>query len=99
MATAIHCYRHRYGNALGEPALERLERQLADMPEIKAPTIVQHGEMDTVNPSSTSEGQESWFSGYFERRLLPGIGHCPPAEDPEAVVQAIDEILRRSAQN
>ena len=99
VATAIHSYRHRYVTAPGDPNLEPLETLLAGRPEITAPTIVLHGEMDTVTPPSTSEGQESMFRGYFERRLLPRVGHCPPAEEPAAVVRAIDEILRHSAQN
>jgi pimeloyl-ACP methyl ester carboxylesterase len=99
VATAIHSYRHRYANAPGDTALEPLEAALAGKPEIKAPTIVLHGEVDTVNPPSTSEGRESQFADYFERRLLPNVGHCPPAEDPEAVVRAIGDVLRHSAQS
>jgi pimeloyl-ACP methyl ester carboxylesterase len=94
VATAIQSYRHRYANAPGDPAFDSLEAALAGRPKIKAPTIVLHGAMDTVNPPSTSEGQESRFSGYFERRVLPNVGHCPPAEDPDSVVCAIDDILR-----
>jgi pimeloyl-ACP methyl ester carboxylesterase len=99
VATAIQSYRHRCANAPGHPTLEPLEILLAGKPEIKAPTIVLHGEMDTVNPPSTSQEQKSQFSGYFERRLLPSVGHCPPAEDPEAVIRAIDDVLRHSAQS
>jgi pimeloyl-ACP methyl ester carboxylesterase len=98
VSTAVHSYRHRYANAPGDPGCESFEAALADKPKIKASTIVLHGEMDTVNPPSTSEGQESQFSGFFERRLLPGVGHCPPAEAPEAVVRAIEDVLRHSAQ-
>jgi len=39
----------------------------------------------------TSAGKESFFSGRYERVLLPGVGHFPPREDPARVSQ---EILR-----
>jgi pimeloyl-ACP methyl ester carboxylesterase len=31
-----------------------------------------------------------------KKRLLPGAGHCPPAEAPELVAEVIDEILSYS---
>lgn len=94
--TVIHSYRHRYGNAPGDPALESLEQRLAQKPKIAAPTIALEGEDDGVNPPSTSEGQEYLFTGHYERRLLAGIGHCPPAEAPDTFASAIEDILRIS---
>lgn len=57
------------------------------------PTIALHGEADMVDPPVDAEYQESHFSGSYERRMLPGIGHCAPAEAPEAVSRAIEDIL------
>ena len=94
VATVIHSYRHRYAAAAGDPALEELERQLAKKPVIACATIVLHGESDPLEQPSTSEGQEHLFSGHYERRLLPGVGHCPSAEKPEAVVKVIEDLLR-----
>jgi pimeloyl-ACP methyl ester carboxylesterase len=96
VATVIQSYRHRYGNAAGAPDLDLLEERLAQMPKIAATTVVLHGECDSVNPPSTSEGQECQFSGHYERRVLPNVGHCPPAEAPDEVGRAIEEILRLS---
>jgi pimeloyl-ACP methyl ester carboxylesterase len=70
---------------------------LSRKPKIAAPTIALQGTDDRVNPPATSEGQESRFTGYYERRLLAGVGHSPPAEAPEAVVQALDDVLAISA--
>ena len=39
----IQSYRHRYGAAPGDPALEPLEQRLAGQPKIGIPTIVLHG--------------------------------------------------------
>ena len=97
VSTVIHSYRHRYQNAPGDPSLEALEARLARTPTIACPTIALQGEEDRVNPPSTSEGQEELFTGHYERRLLPGIGHCPPAESPEAVSRAIDDALELCA--
>ena len=93
VATVIHSYRHRYAAAAGDPALEEWERQLARKPVIACPTIVLQGESDPVLPASSSEGQEHQFSGRYERRLLSGVGHCPPAERPEAVAKALEDVL------
>jgi len=42
----IHSYRHRIGNALGEPRFIETERQLAKRPRIEAPTITLYGGAD-----------------------------------------------------
>jgi pimeloyl-ACP methyl ester carboxylesterase len=46
----IQSYRHRYGNAVGDPALEEIERKLSAQPPIGVPTIVLHGEANGVSP-------------------------------------------------
>jgi pimeloyl-ACP methyl ester carboxylesterase len=89
----IHSYRHRYANAAGDPELESFEARLADKPKISAPAIVLQGENDQVNPPSTSEGHAEQFAGQYERRLLPNVGHCPPAEAPHKVAQAIEDVF------
>ena len=45
----IHSYRHRLGNAPGEPRFEAVERQLAERPKIEVPTIVLHGADDALD--------------------------------------------------
>jgi pimeloyl-ACP methyl ester carboxylesterase len=92
--TVIQSYRHRYANAAGDPTLEIFEARLAERPRIACPTIVLHGDEDSVNPPSTSEGQERQFTSHYERRLLRNVGHCPPAEDPAAVIEAIEDVSR-----
>jgi pimeloyl-ACP methyl ester carboxylesterase len=96
VSTVIQSYRHRYSNAAGDPSLDRLESRLAGRPKIYAPAIILEGAEDQVDPPLDFEGQKSQFKGYCEYRLLPGVGHCAPAEAPAAVAQAIDDILRVS---
>lgn len=92
--TVIHSYRHRYGNSAGDPTLESLERRLAEHPPIEVPTIVLHGADDQVDPPSAAEGQECHFASGYERRILPNVGHCAPAEAPQEVCSAVKSLFK-----
>jgi hypothetical protein len=74
VSTAIHSYRHRYGNAAGDPALEALEKQLAEQPKIAATTIGFHGEDDRVNPRSTPEGKKECLQGTMSNVCSQELG-------------------------
>ena len=89
----IQSYRHRYANAPGDPALEPLEQRLAEQPQITVPTIVLHGACDGVGPAEQSEHHERHFAARYERRVIPVAGHFLSRETPEAVVQAVRELL------
>ncbi|MBV8214105.1 MAG: alpha/beta hydrolase [Verrucomicrobia bacterium] len=91
----IHAYRHRYGAAPGDPALESFERQLVGQPSIQVPTIVLHGDADGVHPVERSAGQEMLFSNHYERQLIPRAGHLFPREAPDAVIAAVQKLSRR----
>jgi pimeloyl-ACP methyl ester carboxylesterase len=94
VAVTIQSYRHRYGYAAGDPVLEPIERQLAAQPKIAVPTIALQGEVDGVWPPESSERHATCFTGPYQRRLLPGVGHNPPREAPQAVADAILELIR-----
>ena len=96
VAVTIQSYRHRYGNAPGDPALEEIERRLADLPKIGVPTIALQGEADGVQPPALLGQHDRSFTGPFERRILPGIGHNPPQEAPAAFAGAILALLRNA---
>lgn len=89
----IQSYRHRYGNAPGDPSLEQLEERLAQQPPITVPTIVLHGACDGVGPPEQSEGHARNFTARYERRVIPVAGHFLSRETPEAVVQALRDLL------
>ena len=59
----IQSYRHRYGNAAGDPALEPIEQRLAARPPITMPTINLHGEADGVTPPHPPIATPSSFTG------------------------------------
>jgi pimeloyl-ACP methyl ester carboxylesterase len=92
----IHSYRHRFGAAAGDPDLEAIERRLAAQPLITVPTIVLHGAADGVDPAAGSERHARFFSGPYQRRIVPIAGHFLPREAPEAVVDAVQELIAAS---
>jgi pimeloyl-ACP methyl ester carboxylesterase len=94
VAVTIQSYRHRYGSALGDPALDDIERRLAAQPKIGVPTIALQGETDGVQPATAFAHHDRLFTGPFERRTLPGVGHNPPQEAPAAFAEAVFALLR-----
>lgn len=89
----IHSYRHRMGNAPGDPRYAAIESRLAQQPKIGVPTIVIHGDADDVGPSRTSEGHHRFFTGPYERRVFAGIGHNPPQEAPGPFADAVLAVV------
>jgi pimeloyl-ACP methyl ester carboxylesterase len=94
VAVTIQSYRHRYGNAPGDPALEHIERGLAARPTIGVPTIAVQGEADGVQPPVAFAPLDRNFTGRFERRTLRLVGHNPPQEAPGAFADAVLALLR-----
>jgi len=92
----MHSYRHRYGNAPGNPRYAAIEARLASMPTVGVPTIALHGSVDGVHPVADSEGHSRFFTGPYERRVLEGVGHNPAQESPAAFAQAILDLASRS---
>ncbi len=91
----IHSYRHRMGNAPGDPRYAAIERRLATLPKISVPSIVIHGAVDDVSPATHSEGHRRFFTGYYERRVLDNVGHSPPQESPDRFAAAILDLVKR----
>lgn len=91
----IHSYRVRYGYAPGDPSLAALERRLAAQPSISAPTINLHGIGDGISPPQPSDRSARHFTGFYERRLVRGAGHCVPQDAPRETADAVLELVRR----
>jgi pimeloyl-ACP methyl ester carboxylesterase len=92
----IHSYRHRHGNAPGDPRFDQVERHLATRPPITVPTIVLHGAEDTVSPPHRSAGHMALFPAGTARHVVAGAGHFMPREQPGAVVDALLTLLARA---
>ncbi len=93
VSVTTQSYRHRYGNAPGDPALDEIERRLAAQPKITVPAIALQGEADGVLGPELSQGHARQFTGRYERRVLPRIGHNPPQEVPGAFADAVLALL------
>ena len=87
----LHSYRVRWGLASTDPAFDAMEVQISQHPEISVPTLVIHGGTDPCNDPSTSEGKERFFTGPYERVLLPGVGHFPQRQ---AAVDVASHLVR-----
>ncbi len=92
----IHSYRHRYGYSSGDPAYDAIERALDAQPGIGVPTMSLCGAVDGVGPPPATDEDAAQFSGLYERRVLPHVGHNIPQEAPEAVVAALLELTGSS---
>jgi pimeloyl-ACP methyl ester carboxylesterase len=90
----INSYRHRYGNAPGDPALDAIERELIAQPPIKVASIALHGAANGLLPDRWAD-DERRFTARRERRLIAGVGHNLPAEAPDAVANAVLDLIGR----
>ena len=93
----IHSYRHRFGSVAGDPRYASVEARLAAQPKIAVPAINLHGEVDGVMPAALSEGHGKYFTGPYQRRVLPNVGHNVPQESPQAFADAVLELCRKAA--
>jgi pimeloyl-ACP methyl ester carboxylesterase len=89
----IQSYRHRYGYAPGDPALEPIEEMLAARPQIAVPAIALHGEASGVGPPAQSVQHARFFTGPYQRRVIPKAGHYLPAEAPREFAGALLELV------
>jgi pimeloyl-ACP methyl ester carboxylesterase len=94
----IHSYRHRIGNAPGDPRFKEMEVRLAQRPRIEAPTIILRGADDTLGGREPAESADRVsFPNLIARRMIQGGGHFLPREKPQAVSAALLEVLAASA--
>jgi pimeloyl-ACP methyl ester carboxylesterase len=89
MGVTTHAYLHRWGEAVGDPAYDEIERRLLAPPPVVVPTLILHGAEDKDNLPETTAGIEGLFTAGCERRLLSGVGHFPPREAPALVARHV----------
>ena len=90
----IHSYRHRFMYAAGDPVLQWMEDALIKQPPISVPTISLCGADDGVGPAPEEDQDIAHFTGPYERRVLPGIGHNIPEEAPQQTLKALLDLLQ-----
>jgi pimeloyl-ACP methyl ester carboxylesterase len=89
----IHSYRHRFGYAPGDPALEAIEQRLAAQPPITVPTIAMFGAGSGLSGAAGAGRQGFHFTGPYQERVIPVVGHNIPQEAPAVVAEAVLELL------
>ncbi len=90
----VHSYRHRYGLVAGDPSVEELEQRLTKLPKIAVPSITLDGRDDGVTPLGGSAGHRHLFTGRYEYRMIPGVGHNLPQEAPREFSEAVLSLLQ-----
>jgi pimeloyl-ACP methyl ester carboxylesterase len=90
----IHSYRHRFGYVAGDPAFEPVEAALAKQPAVTVPSIVLQGGADGVNGSAPQD-LTRFFTGQYQRRVIPLVGHDVPQEAPRETAGTALELLER----
>jgi len=88
----IHSYRVRYGYVAGDPALAAIEAKLALKPKIGVPTITLQGDDIGSTLPEASAGHATYFTGRYERRLIPRVGHNIPQEAPRETAEAVLDL-------
>ena len=90
----IHSYRHRHKNAPGEERFLEVEKFLAKSPQITVPTIVlRAGDSGLGTPSDDPSEDQRNFTNLVARRIVSGAGHDLSTQRPDAVVDALLELL------
>lgn len=91
----LHSYRHRNFNAPSEPRFLDTEKRLATRPKVEVPTIVLHGGDDGFGKPApeTTAAERNAFPKLVARRVVAGAGHFVPHEAPQAVADALIEVL------
>jgi pimeloyl-ACP methyl ester carboxylesterase len=92
-AVTIHSYRARWDEAQPDPRGAWLADRVKATKALSVPTLYLHGEVDGVNPPSTARDVAARFSGPFRMVELPGVGHFPQRENPEAVSCHLIELF------
>jgi pimeloyl-ACP methyl ester carboxylesterase len=88
----IHSYKHRFGYAGGDAAYAGIETALIGQPLITVPTIALAGAADGVHPGAATDADK--FTGPYQHRILPNIGHNIPQEAPGETIRAVLELLQ-----
>jgi pimeloyl-ACP methyl ester carboxylesterase len=93
----LHGYRSRWRPEKVDQRYDGLQRKLESIETLNAATLMIQGDLDNCDAPLRSEGQDRYFTSYYRRALLPGVGHFPPREAPDAVADLLLSHLRRPA--
>lgn len=89
VAVTLHSYRQRWKLAEPDPYYEQRENRQATLPIISVPALMIQGGDDHCIAPESSAGCDQAFAARYERIVLPGVGHFPQREAPEAVTEHV----------
>ncbi|MFT5393297.1 MAG: pimeloyl-ACP methyl ester carboxylesterase [Gammaproteobacteria bacterium] len=92
VSVVIHSYRHRYALVNGDPQAQEVEDQLSNSPSIIVPTVSLDGAGDGVMSARGTAHHARKFTGPYEHRVIPSVGHNLPQEAPDEFVQAVESL-------
>jgi pimeloyl-ACP methyl ester carboxylesterase len=88
----IHNYRWRIGLADGERQYDALEKQLAQAPVIRVPTITMEGDANGAAHLEPAAYAGKFAGKYAHRLIKGGVGHNLPQEAPHDFAQAVIDV-------
>ena len=62
------------------------------------PAINLHGWHSGISVAPEEDNQAAFFTGGYERRMLPRIGHNVPQEAPADTVAALRDLMKETKQ-
>jgi pimeloyl-ACP methyl ester carboxylesterase len=89
----LHSYRSRWENAAPDARSEWLETQIKAKAKLSLPTLFIKGDVDGVTTQDSFAKVPANFDGPFEMVGLPGVGHFPQREAPDAVADLLVAFL------
>ena len=88
VSIVIHNYRWRLSMADGEGRYAALENTLARRPAIAVPAITIGSDFDGLAADGKGYA-DKFLAGRYEHRVLDGVGHNVPQEDPRGFARAV----------
>lgn len=93
----LHSYRARWDETEPDPRSLWLEQRVRATQSLSLPMLYVQGAQDGVNPPAAARNVAQQFTGPFRYLELPGVGHFPQREAPDAVAQALLDLFLPSA--
>ena len=97
VAAALDYYRHTFGTAHRDPALDALQQRIRTTP-VSVPALAFHGTKDRPGRLEGFAAMDHLFTGGLEKVVMPGTGHFLHVEEPEQVNQRIVAFLGRQGE-
>ena len=96
-AITLNAYRARWrqGEAW-DSRYDALQNRLAEVEDLRTPTLMIQGLSDYCDAPSESEGLEAFFTGGYRRVVLENVGHFPHREAPGLVADAVLDHFHES---